>query len=154
MSFLQRFYSAFPGGTMNQTPGGGVISEAGGILDISVALAADGDWANNVAPIAWVATHDKHFAFDTVFKHESRMYDFTASGGEARAGIALYKDQDNGYEFGFYEGDDKIYVTRWYGGSGGNVANTAGAVAVPSTSPHAYRIYWNPTSRPLFVQED
>jgi hypothetical protein len=72
----------------------------------------------------------------------------------SRAGVVVYKDYNNGYEFGWYASDGKIYVTRWISGSSGNVASTAAAVASPSTSPHTYRVYWNPTSRPLFVQED
>lgn len=152
MSFLQRFYSAFPGGTMNLSPGGGTLTEVGGVLTASVSLGVDGDWANNVAPIAWSAVHDKHYAFDTVFKFEARMYSFTSSGGEARGGIAVYKDQDNGHEFGHYAGDSRIYTTRWYAGGGGNTANT-GVLATPTVSPHAYRVYWNPTSRPLFVSD-
>lgn len=153
MSFLQRFYSAFPGGEMQQTLGGGTIVEAAGVLTVAVAQTVNGDWDPDLAPIAWVPTHIKIIAFDTVFKHEARLYSGTTVGGTtARAGAALYKDYNNGYEFGWYAGDNQIYVTRWMAGAGGNVANTT-PLATPTASPHTYRIYWNPTSRPLFVQE-
>lgn len=153
MSFLQRFYSVFPGGEMQQTLGGGTIVEAAGVLTIAVAQTVNGDWDPDLAPIAWVPTHSNHVAFDTVFKHEARLYDYATAGGTVtRGGVALYKDYNNGYEFGHYSGDNQIYVTRWMASGGGNVANT-GALATPTASPHTYRIYWNPTSRPLFVQE-
>jgi len=154
VSFLTRFYSAFPGGTMQQTLGGGTISEAAGVLTVAVAQTVDGDWAPNLAPIAWVPAHSQQVAFDTVFKCESRLYSHTTVGGNiARSGIVLYKDYDNGLEFGHYSGDNQIYVTRWMSGSGGNVANTS-PLATPTASPHTYRVYWNPTNRPLFVQEE
>jgi len=137
---------------MGRFLGGGSITEASGVLTVGVALGVDGDWATNVAPIAWVPAHAGQFSFDTVFKYEARMPFFTSSGGEARAGIVIYKDQDNGHEFGHYAGDLRIYTTRWYAGAGGNTANS-GVLATPTASPHAYRIYWNPTSRPIYIQD-
>lgn len=155
MSFLQRFLSLFPGGEMQQTLGNGTITEAGGVLTVEAASGVDCDWATDVAPLAWVPVHDKISAFDTVFKLDTRLYSYSTTGGTtSRAGAVFYKDYNNGYEFGYYAGDGKIYVTRWMAGSGGKVAETGSAVTVPTTSPHTYRIYWNPTARPLFVQEE
>lgn len=151
--WLERMYNTFQGPWMERTLGGGTISETGGVLTISVAQTVNGDWDPDLAPLAWVPTHGNVRAFDTVLKHEARLYSHTTSGGTiSRSGVVLYKDYNNGYEFGHYAGDNLIYVTRWMAGAGGNVAST-GALATPTASPHTYRIYWNPTSRPLFVQE-
>jgi hypothetical protein len=130
---------------MSTRPGNGSVTEAAGVLTLAGSAGINcGAWANN--PFAYQRANYQIQAFDSVLKFETRLYSFTS--GVQGAGLALYQDSSNAYLIQFYAGDSRIYVSK----VGSNLANT-GAVATPSTSPHAYRIYINPTARTLFVIE-
>lgn len=148
MSFLTRFYSAFPGGEMDLSNGNGSATESGGVLTLSSTSPASCAWAAGTAPKA--TKRYAQLAFDTVLKVESRCYSYTGTGNGG-AWSMLIKDTGigNSYFFGWYAATGLIYAGR------SDVVNFASVAAVsPSTSPHTYRIYWNPTARPLFVEDD
>jgi hypothetical protein len=150
--FLQRFYSAFPGGTMQQLLGNGTITEAGGVLTVTTPASVDCDWWGSSpanAPIAYQSVHDRITAFDGVLKFEARCYQFSALANTEMWAV-VWVDRSTAYLLCY--GNGSLYVNRFYGGSNSTVTSST-AVASPTTSPHTYRIYWNPTSRPLFIQE-
>ena len=150
MSFLQRFYSVFPGGEMLTRPGNGTITETGGVLTLTMGSGVNClPWSLN--PFAYRKLSSQYAAFDTVLKIETRLYSCAASGAVG-TGLSIFQDVNNAYLIQFYAGDNKIYVSRIYGGGSSNPAAT-GVVVAPGTSPHTYRIYLNPTTRPLGVQE-
>jgi hypothetical protein len=132
---------------MDLTNGNGSATEAGGVLTLSSTSPASCSWPTT-APRA--TKRFAQLAFDTVLKVETRCYGYTGTGNGGEW-LALFKDTGSGnaYWIGWWATDAKIYVTRH------NVANLAStaAVASPSTSPHTYRIYWNPTARPLLVED-
>lgn len=146
----ERLYDACQSYMLSQRTGGGTITEANGVMTLGIGSGANcSAWGSN--PFAYYRLPRCDISFDTVLKVETRLYSYTM-GVVAGAGLAVYQDANNAYLIQCYSGDSKLYVSRIYGGSGGNVANT-GAVAAPGTSPHTYRIYINPTAKPLYVQE-
>lgn len=150
-AWLKRFRSYFPGGTMLTRPGNGTVTEAGGVVTLTCGSGINcSAYANN--PFAYRPLRSLSAAFDTVLRIETRLYNYTASGSQG-AGLSVFQDSSNAYLIQFYAGNSYIYISRIYGGSGDNPAASVSAVSPPSTNPHTYRIYINPTARALFVQE-
>lgn len=148
--WLERLYDPCQSYVLSRRTGAGTITEADGVLTLSIGSGANCPaWGSN--PFAYYRLPRCDVSFDTVLKIETRLYSYTM-GVAAGAGLVVYQDASNAYLFQCYSADSKLYVSRIYGGGGSNVANT-GAVAAPGTSPHTYRIYFNPTVSPLPLQE-
>lgn len=57
-----------------------------------------------------------------------------------------------GYYFTYYKYEGKIIVDYQYP-TGATRLATSATVVDPASTPHRYRIYWNPTDRPLWINE-
>jgi hypothetical protein len=90
---------------------------------------------------------------------ETKLSVFTGTTNLRIAGLALFKTFFPGgaepfysYQMGWYKSDGKLHVWYDYPGVETEVV-TAVMVTDPASTPHLYRIYYNPTSRPLYIAE-
>lgn len=90
---------------------------------------------------------------------ETKLSVFTGTTNLRIAGLTIFVSDDPvlvvpfyAYEFGWYKNDGKIHV--WYDRpSTESELFTAVTLADPASTPHVYRIYWNPYNRPLWINE-
>jgi len=90
---------------------------------------------------------------------ETRLASFDGTTSLRIAGLALFTTPDLGvgvnfysYQLGWYKNDARIHV--WYDTpSNESEVVTSVAAADPVSTPHRYRIYWNPYDRPLYIKE-
>lgn len=155
-AWLERLYDTFQSYTLTRVPGAGSITEANGVLTLALPGSAQGIWWNGSLhdlPHAYRPFGEHIYAFDTVLKIEGRCYQHNSTDGNSRSFMMLFNpDYQNGYMLG-YRPTSGNFVALDAVLNGGTVSNLAyvQSVASPSTSPHTWRLYYNPTSRPLFV---
>lgn len=166
MANLITYQDLFPSSTiMRQAPGNGTITVPGaGDARLIAPNGANcqfyaGD-ASGKAPILyerlswmWQSAHPGQPIFV-----ETKLSVFTGTTNLRIAGLAFFSQLPGtvasfySYQLGWYKNDGKIHV--WYDYPTGEVEIVTAVTAVdPASTPHLYRIYWNPYNRPLYIGE-
>jgi hypothetical protein len=89
---------------------------------------------------------------------ETKLAAFTGTTNLRIAGLTIFSAIPGtiasffSYQLGWYKLDAKIHV--WYDYPTSEVEIVTAVTAVdPASTPHLYRIYWNPYNRPLYIGE-
>ena len=147
----ERVFDEFWSQFLGLSTGNGSVSQGGGTLNFTVG--AVNCRPIDLCPLASTDVHNLMVAFDTILRFDCRCYSAPAGGVAVHEGLILGKNlRSDAYTLYNYSYETKIYAQRWISGGASTLGST-GNVAQPSTSPHTYRMYWNPTSRPLFIPE-
>jgi len=157
----------FPSSTiMRQAPGNGTITIPGaGDARLIAPNGANcqfyaGDMINGKPPLLherlstmWQSAHPGQPIFV-----ETKLSVFTGTTNLRIAGLTLFSMVPGvlgpfySYQLGWYKSDGKIHV--WYDYPTAEVEIVTAVTAVdPASTPHLYRIYWNPYNRPLYLGE-
>jgi len=90
---------------------------------------------------------------------ETRLGTFSGTTNLRIAGLALFTTPEYdsqvpwySYQFGWYKNDGKLHVWYDYPTTETEIF-TAVTVADPATTPHRYRIYYNPYDQPLYLSD-
>lgn len=139
---------------LDTDPGNGTIAEAGSELSLSCGSGVDcNGWDGGLAPYATKKIEDViAIPTDGLLIAEARVTDFVISGVESIQYLVWDFARNYGYWLGWYPSNSSLYVQGRRGGSGETFWN-GGTYSGPGTTPHRYRIVWNPTAKPLRIPE-
>ncbi|GAG87529.1 unnamed protein product, partial [marine sediment metagenome] len=148
---------ANPGKTSNlqEDLGNGSVTGVSGKVIVSCASGIDCNWSapNHNAPIAYANVGTYLPTPVGVIRFETRLEDLTKTGVDTLAGLTIWADRNNGIKFGHqtFTATSRILLAVIAGDIQTTIA-FSGSVTEPSTTPHIYRIYWNPQDYPISIE--
>jgi len=151
VTFVSRFLDHFNDASIGlqlDLGNGSVTEPAGTSLRLSCPIGVNCEWFNAVhnSPVAYAEFDGYETTPRGILKIETRMTSVVRSGGDTFPGIVIWADRANAYRMGWIASSSTIHVNRSVGDVSFGIVSS-GAVGDPSTTPHVYRIYWNPTSQ-------
>ena len=157
MLWQTKFFDDFDNNSVDilTDPGDGAVTEPVGS---ELQLYADGsvnvNWANGVsnAPVAYTDLLSHLDQLTGLIRMECRWSSRVAESNRVLAGICLWKDRQNAYQFGWYDYYDDMYVQKIVDGTT-TTSKSSGNYGDPNTTAHIYRIYWNRSLQRIYISE-
>lgn len=136
--------------------GNGIITEpAGTELKLDCPDNVQCNWYTSVAnaPIAYYSIDQEVIDRRTgVFMAECRLSDYAATTANIIIGLTVFNDTQNAYHLGFDERTDDIRAWRGILNTWSQIYDGP-AVSKPNTTPHRYRIIWNPGLKDFYLDD-
>jgi hypothetical protein len=127
---------------------GGSFSESGTKLSI-ICPAASSTW-----PIAYEQVSTQYSSPVGLIRFETRLEQLTRSGQDCHAGLVVAANRNFMLHFGFID-IGLVYVLLegvYRGVFKAGIDTTGAGVSDPNTTPHIYRLYWNPQDYPIAIE--
>jgi len=161
MGMIEVFRDDFTAGTLlQQFTGNGSFAFPGTVAQLTCPNSQNCTWTYDwpLAPVLWRNLTGLGQLAQPIMpvRVQTKLNSFTRTTNSVGAGLCLFvqpAQYNRAYLLAYYPADSKVHIwVNYYGGTTLDLA-TAVAAPDPNTTPHLYRIYWNPGTRGLYVQE-